>query len=399
VLSAFVTLTKMMMLSKGKCLAMSDQQANSRSDEIDLFDLVDDIRDKWYWVVGVSILGALLAIVYAVTTTPLYRTEVVIKDAPGSDLVAFNQPALRTTLVLEARKDSLKDGGSTSDFALSAEPVFELTPETAFLGARAVIRSASTRKAFYQKLVRGEDEVLKALIFNELLTEEQNLALFLERFSFSDPGAKEKLDVFMTVSFELSDAQLATDVLNDYVAFALDKYDDQIQSELNRKLNAQLQLNGSWAESLRSAYDAEKERRIVELSEAAEIASAIGQQQPFYNSNDVVVSSEPPLYMMGEKALRAEIAQLRARDSLQSEDLFISGLPEILQNSAVLNSVTVDWDSVNYALVDQPALLPRKPVKPRKLLIVALGGTGGFMLGLLAALIAAGSARHVVRPR
>ncbi len=379
---------------------MSDQQTNSRSDEIDLFDLVDDIRDKWYWVVGLTLVGVLFAIVYVSIATPVYRTEAIIKDAPGSDLVAFNQPALRTTLVLEARKDSVVSAGqSEAGPALSAEPVFELDSESAFLGARAVIRSASTRKAYYLTIVQGNDNLLKNLVFNEVLTEEQNLALFLERFNFSDPGAKDKLDVFMTVSFELSDAQLATDVLNDYVAFALEKYDRQIQSELNRKLNAQLQLNESWADSLRAVYHSEKERRIVELTEAAAIAAAIGQKQPFYNSNDVVVSSEPPLYMMGEKALRAEIAQLKARSELSSEDLFIQGLSEILQNTSVLQTLDVDWDSVNYVLVDQPALLPRKPVKPRKLLIVALGGTGGFMLGLLAALIAAGSARHVVRPR
>ena len=379
---------------------MSDQQTNSRSDEIDLFDLVDDIRDKWYWVVGLTLVGVLFAIVYVSIATPVYRTEAIIKDAPGSDLVAFNQPALRTTLVLEARKDSVVSAGqSEAGPALSAEPVFELDSESAFLGARAVIRSASTRKAYYLTIVQGNDNLLKNLVFNEVLTEEQNLALFLERFNFSDPGAKDKLDVFMTVSFELSDAQLATDVLNDYVAFALEKYDRQIQSELNRKLNAQLQLNESWADSLRAVYHSEKERRIVELTEAAAIAAAIGQKQPFYNSNDVVVSSEPPLYMMGEKALRAEIAQLKARSELSSEDLFIPGLSEILQNTSVLQTLDVDWDSVNYVLVDQPALLPRKPVKPRKLLIVALGGTGGFMLGLLAALIAAGSARHVVRPR
>ena len=59
----------------------------------------------------------------------------------------------------------------------------------------------------------------------------------------------------------------------------------------------------------------------------------------------------------------------------------------------------MDWDSVNFALIDQPALLPLKPIKPRKALIVAMGGVGGFMFGLLAALLAAASARHLHRDR
>jgi len=381
---------------------MSDQQLTSRNDEIDLFDLVDDVRDKWHWLVGFTAFGVIVAFAYALLATPVYRTEAVIKDAPGSDLVAFTQPALRTTLTLEARKDSGKKSDEESEEdgpALSAEPVFELDSEDAFLGARAILKSASTRKSFYQSLLKREDSILRFHIYNEALTEEQNLADFLKRFGFSDPGAKEKLDVFLNITFELNNAQLATDILNEYLVFALAKYDRQIRFELKRKLNAQLQLNASWADALRAAYESEKARRIVLLTEAAEIAAAIGQKLPFYNSNDVVVSSEPPLYMMGERALRAEIAQLQSRNELKSEDLFIKGLPEILQNTAVLNSVSVDWDNVNYALVDQPALLPRNPVKPRKILIIALGAVGGLMLGLLAALIAAGSSRHIVRPR
>ena len=383
---------------------MSDQPLTGnqpqRDDEIDLFDLIDDVRDKWRWVVGLALFGLLVAALYVVVAEPVYRTEAVIKDAPASDLVAFNQPALRTTLILEARKDVEKEDEEGDEGpSLSAEPVFELDSEQAFMGARAVVRSVATRKAFYQSLMQGSDETLKALIYDAEYTDEQNLALFLERFGFSDPSAKQLLDVYFTVTFELADAERATRVLNDYVAFALGRYDRQIRSELGRKLSAQLQLNESWADSLRATYHAEKRRRIIELNEAAEIAKVIGQSQPFYNSNDVVVSSEPPLYMMGEKALRAEVAQLESRTNLETEDLFIKGLPEILQNTALLESVSVDWDSVNYALIDQPALLPLSPAKPKKILVLGLGVVGGLMLGLVAALVAAGAARHVVRPR
>ena len=111
----------------------------------------------------------------------------------------------------------------------------------------------------------------------------------------------------------------------------------------------------------------------------------------------MVVSSEPPLYMMGEQALRQEAELLRKRSDSPSEDIFVSGLSVVKNSIATLEGIVVDWNEVELVDVDQPALLPLKPAKPKKLLVVALGAVGGAMFGLLAALIAAASARHLRR--
>jgi chain length determinant protein (polysaccharide antigen chain regulator) len=376
---------------------MTEKVIESRQDdEIDLFDLIDDIRDKWYLVLGYFFVGVVLAVVYALNASPLYKTELVLRDAPASDLLTFNQPALRTTLQLVS---SEKKDESGDPVELSNEPVFELSSDAAFMGVRAVVRSATARKAFYQTILSSESSEIKALLYNDELTEEQNLAKFLELFSFADSNSKTDQDIFLEVNFELKDAELARDLLNDYVDFALLRYENQIRQELGRKVQSQLQLNQSWASSFRDAYESEKARRIALLDEAAAVAVSIGQTKPFYNTNDVVVSSEPPLYMMGELALKREAEQLKQRSNKASEDVFIEGMSAIRGSISTLENMKVDWESVNFALIDQPALLPIKPIKPRKVLIVALGGVGGFMFGLLAALLAAASARHLHRDR
>ena len=376
---------------------MTEKVIESRQDdEIDLFDLVDDIREKWYLVLGYFFVGVVLAVVYALNASPLYKTELVLRDAPASDLLTFNQPALRTTLQLVS---SEKKDESGDPVELSNEPVFELSSDAAFMGVRAVVRSATARKAFYQTILSSESSEIKALLYNDELTEEQNFAKFLELFSFADSNSKTDQDIFLEVNFELKDAELARDLLNDYVDFALLRYENQIRQELGRKVQCQLQLNQSWASSFRDAYESEKARRIALLDEAAAVAVSIGQTKPFYNTNDVVVSSEPPLYMMGELALKREAEQLKQRSNKASEDVFIEGMSAIRGSISTLEDMKVDWESVNFALIDQPALLPIKPIKPRKVLIVALGGVSGFMFGLLAALLAAASARHLHRDR
>tara|TARA_B110000008_G_scaffold239064_1_gene245616 strand:- start:398 stop:1555 length:1158 start_codon:yes stop_codon:yes gene_type:complete len=376
---------------------MTEKVIESRQDdEIDLFDLVDDIRDKWYWLVGWLVVGSILATVYAFTVSPLYRTELILRDAPESDLLTFNQPSLRTTLKLTSARGQTDKG---SPVELSGEPVFALDSNTAFMGVRAVVRSATARKSFYQEILNSENSKIKALLYNDELTEEQNLAGFLGLFTFSDSNSKTDQDIYLKVNIELEDAELARDLLNDYVDFALLRYENQIRQELGRKVQSQLQLNQSWASSFRDAYESEKARRIALLDEAAAVAVSIGQAKPFYNTNDVVVSSEPPLYMMGELALKREAEQLKQRTNKASEDVFIEGMSAIRGSISTLEDMKVDWESVNFALIDQPALLPIKPIKPRKALIVALGGVGGFMFGLLAALLAAASARHLHRDR
>ncbi|MAS24028.1 MAG: hypothetical protein CMI03_02565 [Oceanospirillaceae bacterium] len=372
------------------------ERAVAAADEVDLFDLLDDLQDKWYWALGAFLITLVLAVVYAYVATPVYQTEAIITDVPPSKLLAFNQPALRSTLSLTGSvQDKAVSGNDDKSVMLTDEAVFQLDPETAFSSARSVIRSASTRKAFYSELLKENAPELMALIFSADLTEEQNLAYFLQRFSFTDPGKNDGADTYLSIRFELeSSSQLARDVLNKYVDFALALNKKRVHGEFDQKVNAELDLTRTWAQNFRTEYEADKARRIATLEEAADIAKSIGQTRPFYNSNDIVVSSEPPLYMMGETALRREAELLKSRSGKTSEDVFVAGLSAINNYIAALEGVSVDWSGVDLVEIDQAALLPLKPVKPRKALIVAAGGVGGLVLGVLAALLAAASSRH-----
>ncbi|MDF1762613.1 MAG: Wzz/FepE/Etk N-terminal domain-containing protein [Oleibacter sp.] len=368
----------------------------TQSDEIDLFDLIDDIKQFWHWVLGFIILGVVAASAYIFIASPLYRTTAVIKDASAGDLVDFNQPALATKLIMSAVEKS-KESLESEDTIMSDESVFSLSTEDAFLGARSALRSASVRKAFYKNLIDENNADISSWFVDDELTEEQNLANFLKRFSYADPNAKEALDTYLEITFELGDAQLATDLLNRYVDFALVSYERRVKQEYTRTVQSQVQLYSEWAEGLRASYNAKKQSRIVYLMEAAAVAKSIDQIRPFYNTNNIFVSSEPPLYMMGTLALEQEVKQLQGRAKLHSEDIFVEGLPLILRYKNALEAVTIDWGQVRYALVDQPALLPEKPAKPRKAIILALGGICGLMVGIMAALLTAASRRHSAR--
>ena len=74
------------------------RDAQFSGDEIDLFDLFDDIMANKIWVI-LGFLGCLLlAGAYLFVATPTYKTQAVIKNASENDLVQLNLPQLQKNL-------------------------------------------------------------------------------------------------------------------------------------------------------------------------------------------------------------------------------------------------------------------------------------------------------------
>ena len=100
--------------------------------------------------------------------------------------------------------------------------------------------------------------------------------------------------------------------------------------------------------------------------------------------------------MMGEKALRAEILQLKGR-AQRGADAYITGLPELLWKIKIVEETSIAWEKVKYIRLDQPAFVPLSASKPRKSLVLALGAVSGGMAGILFALLAAAKVRRQQR--
>ena len=134
-----------------------------------------------------------------------------------------------------------------------------------------------------------------------------------------------------------------------------------------------------------------------------------------------VNNQQIPLYFMGSEALEAErnallqrrsddfteprVAQIAKELQLlannrqievlnkrENEDLFLKDLAAWREEAARLRSLQVDASNLKLISIDQLAVEPLRPIKPKKALILALGLVLGGMLGLFIALI-----RNMVR--
>jgi LPS O-antigen subunit length determinant protein (WzzB/FepE family) len=182
--------------------------------------------------------------------------------------------------------------------------------------------------------------------------------------------------------------------------------------------------------ALRQQLKTQRDNRIVQLDEAIHIARSLGIGKPTTPSavgegeraaqgsmiRTEVNNQQIPLYFMGSEALEAErntllqrrsddfteprIAQIAKELQLltqnrqievlnkrENEDLFLKDLATWREESARLRNLQFDVAGLKLVTIDQAALEPLKPIKPKKALILALGMVLGGMLGLFIALL------------
>lgn len=356
-----------------------------RDDEIDLFDLWDDIVEQKLWVLIGFSACVLLAVLYLFKATEIFETQVVLKPASANSVVELNAPQF----------SYYEYSGADSKPQLHS--IYSKTVEEAFTDARSAMLSKEYRRKFYQAYI---DEI-KSIegVYNEELTEAQNFANFDKLFSSKVSNEKKDVETYLQVNFELPDAQKAADLLNAYTEFALAEKLADIKETIDSKVAAQVGKFEYDAMQLREQYKGEQTRRSLMINEAYSIAKAVGQTQPLFSKSEIVGTYEPPLYMFGTKALKAEERAIKDRERLAKElpygeDHFIDDLPALLFKIDQLKNLEVDYSKVKLAVIDEKAILPISAIKPKKLLIVALACVAGVFVGLMMALLVAAFHRH-----
>ena len=88
--------------------------------------------------------------------------------------------------------------------------------------------------------------------------------------------------------------------------------------------------------------------------------------------------------MLSPDALKAEIEVLQTR---KDDAPFIQGLRDLQEELASLEGITIDASDVHPVFIDQKAVVPDEPERPKKILIVLLSSLLGMMLGVLIAFL------------
>lgn len=402
------------------------------TDEIDLVALCQALWAQKLAIVLVTLLVGMLALAYAFLATPEYQVQSVVRPAAIKDLDALNRTGVYELTPEQAMQRvgaSLDSYDSRLEFfranqglfeALrqpnrSLEQTFESFNKEAFKMLQPDSKKTDNLSAYIGIQLAYPQGVDGVALVNGLV----DYVLQRERERIADDLAVVIQNRLNQLDLKMAAARASYEASKEAKIAELLEADNLKRAELQDELKA-----------LRQQLKTRRDNRIAQLDEAARIAKALGIAKPTTPSSlgevermtqgsvirTEVNNQQIPLYFMGSETLEAERDTLRQRRSddftepriaqiakelqllannrqvevlnkRENADLFLKDLAIWREEAARLRSLQVDVSSLNLVDIDQVALEPLRPIKPKKALILALGLVLGGMLGIFIALV------------
>jgi len=407
-------------------------------DEIDLFELFASLFQQWRWWLGVTVLGVVLSIVVALSLPKQYKvtTQVALPDA--NDVVAIKARGYgehTTEGLFNQYYQRLKSPEVLAAFIHKGEWLDRLFPEE-----KEVIN-------VNEKVAEIEYNI-SIDILPPLKEKGQvnNTAPHLLAINMWGGAEKEQVD-FLNNYVVAVNNQLIKSIkengqkLRDSEAEKI-KADILLLKEkakkarllLIEKLEAEnlekIKTLTQKIELLTTKFNYDLDAKLVRLQEALNIATkmkikspttieSLGRKQMASSSTDVTITSNTrnDLFLLGSTYLATEIKNVKSRKGnlllvpeisginkqieelknnvrlavlkeRKNDDPFIEGLLPLVSKLDRLESLTFDFTGAKLYRLDKAAMVDGKAEKPKRALIVAVGGVLSLFVGVFVALIA-----------
>ena len=334
------------------------------AEEINIGNFLELVRKNKNTVIAIIAFSFISSVVYSMIATKYYKANAYIMPAEPKHIRALN-------IV----------GG---DGILLTQTKFELDDVyTRF------ILNVQSRK--YQRKFFFENELYKH--FKETNYDKSFEENFYDNLSFtlkSGTMSREfRRQQFLTATLIHTDPKLAAEWLNQYIKMVRGRTAIELADAANTAIINKRNILKGEVLSRQKLAKRTTEDRIVQLEEALQIANKLGivereenlaSTQSISFDKDTPLTHGNPLYLMGTKALNAEINTLKNRTSQES---FITGLRSLQHKVESLTSIIVDPNDVQVAQIDQFAVPPTVRFSPKRKLIVFLGTSSGVAVAFL----------------
>ena len=339
----------------------NQQQMSSRhamENEIDLQKLFARVWQRKWWVTGITVLSVLLAVTYLLIARPVYRAELFLMPPSISDLAALN---LDTTYLIHS-----------------------LTTEEVYNQLLGQLRSKKNLMLYYDKAEL--DELYRT---SEDQTSNDVLEKFTDAIVLHIPKKKEDL-VFTSISLEGPSSEQVASHLNAYTDYVISIFIKQLVADLYSLRDQKIELLEHEIKSKREIAYIQRQDGITRFEEALAIANAVGiseigaKDKYIISDQSINIMNLDELYLRGSKALAAEIKVLKSR---VSDDPFIDQLRILQEELETLRAIKVDSSTIAPVHIDRQAIVPEKPERPKKFLVLVISILLGGMLGLFVALV------------
>lgn len=321
-----------------------------RDDEIDLVELAAGLWQQKFLIILVTVLVALAAAGYAYFSKPVYEAKVHLLPPSLSDIAGLTPFTVGDVYGVFIRN-------------LNAEETRRNFFRSVYLPSLNQEQQGGSRDALYTH-------------FNKAL---------------NVPAADKNHPERFSVVSQAGDPVLAADRAREYIELAGKKSLDEVMENTRREMDVKARSIQRRIDVLRASAAARRADRKSQLAEALVVAESVGLQDPPMISGAAEKDTQlnafmdgALMYMRGSKALQAELEVLSKRTS---DDPFIPELRNLEERLALFHEAQPDLSSVAVFKRDGEVEVPDTPIKPKKLMILALGIVLGGMLGVFIALV------------
>lgn len=329
------------------------------SGEIDLFELIQSLWQEKILIVTITAVVTALALTYALTATPVYRAQTSLVPPLAYAIQGYNEGHIENFKEIE----------------FDIESVYKVFLDN--------LISSRLRTTFFENIY------LPSLSADEIDSNRDNLFKNFNKTITVKPSDSDNHPDLYYVTAELSDPVSAADLVNEYIEMAVSATKIELRKNIEAKKKVRINTLKLQIKSLIEAAKREREDKIKQLKEALYVADSIGLDVQSLQSDKASLGGNryidnDLIYTRGAKALRAQLGVLEER---ASDESFIPGLSGIKTQLEILQAYQLDDTNISVVTIDEAARVSNTPIKPRKILIVAVAVILGGMLGVFAALI------------
>ena len=322
-------------------------------DEIDLFELVETLWKKKWFIVTITGIISVLALVYAFfIAEPVYEASAIIIPPNIEDIKSFNEGRGSNGLTLYSPLDVYREFLKT------------------------------------MKLKDVEEDFVKTIYLEKLGPKYQNLDSiklldrFQNNFSVKQHKVNELPNAYI-LSFKANNARLAQEILESYILYIGENSSTKLLLSNEMQITAVIENLDSSLKAVKDLFLEEQENQIIRLEEALVIAKNIGLTKPVFvegkgNLETAQYVDRNLLYMQGSLALEAQIKALKERTNIEA---FAFTDEQLLTKYQLvyLKNLTFTEDAKEVFKLSGSIDIPQNTIAPKKGLILTLA----FMLGLM----------------
>ncbi|EGR1075787.1 LPS chain length-determining protein [Vibrio cholerae] len=345
------------------------------NDEIDLKELFAALWQGKWLIIMTTLFCSVIAIVYALTAQEWWSAKATVSQPQLQGIASYQQAVKRYQPLFDVyQEDGSIIVSETLDLLIDPEVIFKRFIQE-FNANGTKRRFMQTNPTFLtlqkQTLAQANDPEVMQQLYEEWFDRIQASAV--------DKNANE----IFTLSFQSVDKASSLTLLNDYVQFVNQTLNQQLNANLISTLAAkygeliQQEKNLLQQAQLRLQVELERTQYALSIAEAADI------KQPVQNLGEQEIFA----INIGSRALKAKVDALKSIKDLSVFEPRLAILQSKLsQFDLETLSAEAKWSVNGFYYLDEPEQ-PLTRDKPKRALIVVLGGLLGGMLGVAIVLV------------